>query len=412
MTDGATGGDATDEESPPEGSDESAAAPSVSPDDLHDRIQRGEGVTLLDVRNRDEFEAWRISGAGVDATQVPYAEFVAAKARGEMGEVAGELDLREPVVAVCPRGEASATVADLLRGEGIDAQNLSGGMRGWARVYVARELPVTGTETDEVTVLQYDRPASGCLSYLVVSGDEAAIIDPLRAFSDRYAADAEERGATLTHAIDTHVHADHLSGVQKLVRETDAEAILPEGARERGLAFDAHLLEDGEEIQVGETTLTALHAPGHTTELTVLRLGDLLFSGDALFVDSFGRPDLQQGDEGARDLAETLYDTLADRLLALPDETLVAPGHRALDAEPNPEENGTYAARLEAVRERLRIPDEKAAFVTRVLGSLPPRPANYEDIVPANLGRENVDDETAFEIELGPNNCAVGAEAD
>ena len=431
MTDDATGDDATNEESPPEGSDESADAPSVSPDDLHDRIQRGEHVTLLDVRNRDEFEAWRIEGEGVDATQVPYAEFVAAKARGEIGEVAGELDLREPVVAVCPRGEASATVADLLRGEGIDARNLASGMRGWARVYVARELSAPESGAAEMTVLQYDRPASGCLSYLVVSGDEAAIIDPLRAFSERYAADAEERGATLRFAIDTHVHADHLSGVQKLARETDVQAILPVGAKDRKLAFDAHLLEDGEGIRVGETILTALHAPGHTTELTVLRLGDLLFSGDALFVDSFGRPDLErealrasenssgersdsreQGAEGARDLAETLYDTLTDRLLALPDETLVAPGHRALDAEPNPEANGTYSARLDAVRERLRIPDDREAFVNRVLDSLPPRPANYEDIVPANLGREDVDDETAFEMELGPNNCAVGAEAD
>lgn len=384
-------------------------ATSVSPDDLHERIQRGERVNLLDVRNRDEFEAWRISGAGVEAAQVPYAEFVAAKARGEIEEFAADLDLREPVVAVCPRGEASATVAELLRDEGIDARNLDGGMRGWARVYVARELPVS---TDEATVLQYDRPASGCLSYLVVSANEAAVIDPLRAFSERYAADAETRGADLRFAMDTHVHADHLSAVQKLAHETEAEVVLPEGAKDRGLAFDARLLGDGEEIRVGETTLTALHAPGHTTELTALRLGDVLFPGDSLFVDSFGRPDLEQGDEGARDLATTLYDTLTETLLALPDETLVAPGHRAPDVEPNPEENGTYAARLDAVRERLWIPEEKGAFVDRVLGSLPPRPANYEDIIPANLGREDVDDETAFEIELGPNNCAVGAEGD
>jgi glyoxylase-like metal-dependent hydrolase (beta-lactamase superfamily II) len=409
----------TDDENPAENPAENAGGtPSLSPDDLYDRIQRGERVTLLDVRNRDEFEAWRISGAGVEATQAPYAEFAAAKARGEIEEFAAELDLREPVIAVCPRGEASATVADLLRGEGIDARNLAGGMDGWARVYVARELPAPAelstpaSSADEATVLQYDRPASGCLSYLVVSGDEAAVIDPLRVFSERYAADAEERDATLTYAIDTHVHADHLSGVQKVARETDAEPVLPEGGEDRGLAFDAHLLDDGGELALGEVTLTALHAPGHTTELTALRLGDLLFSGDALFVDSFGRPDLEQGENGARNLAETLYDTLRERLLGLPDETLVAPGHRAPDAESNAEENETYSGRLETVRDRLRIPDEREAFVTRVLDSLPPRPANYETIISANLGREGVDDETAFEIELGPNNCAVGAEAD
>jgi len=437
----------TDEENPdvenpevknPDGEtpDENPAdASSISPEELHDRIQRGERVRLLDVRNREEFEAWRIDRRGVDATQVPYAEFMAAKARGEAGEFAAELDLHDPVVAVCPRGEASATVADLLRETGAEARNLDGGMRGWARVYDAREVPTVteGSESDEPTVLQYDRPASGCLSYLLASGDEAGVIDPLRAFADRYVADAEERGAKLRWAIDTHVHADHLSGVRTVAEETGATAVYPLGATERELAFEARLsddagspsewqdirlLEDGDELRVGEATLTALHAPGHTTELTALRLGDVLFSGDALFADSFGRPDLERGEEGASDLAETLYDTLTERLLVLPDETLVAPGHRTPGAEPNPDENGTYTARLAAVRERLRIPDgqekaeKKEAFVARVLDSLPPRPANYETIISANLGQESVDDETAFEMELGPNNCAVGAEAD
>jgi glyoxylase-like metal-dependent hydrolase (beta-lactamase superfamily II)/rhodanese-related sulfurtransferase len=396
----------------------------ITPEDLHDRIRRGEQVNLLDVRNRDEFEAWRITGENVEGEQVTYAEFMAAKARGEVEAFAADLDLREPIVAVCPRGEASASVAELLREVGLDARNLEAGMDGWARVYVSRDLSsgaseddandehVSDDESDGATVLQYDRPASGCLAYLIISDEEAAVLDPLRAFADRYVTDAEERGAELKYAIDTHVHADHLSGVQELADETDAEAVLPAGADERGLSFDAILLEDGDRIRVGDATLTALHAPGHTTELTVFRLGDVLFSGDALFTDSFGRPDLERGEEGASDLAETLYDTLRDRLLALPDDTLVAPGHRTPAAKLNPSENETYTARVGTVRDRLRVPDETEAFVSRVLDSLPPRPANYEDIVPANLGRESIDDETAFEMELGPNNCAVAAESD
>jgi glyoxylase-like metal-dependent hydrolase (beta-lactamase superfamily II)/rhodanese-related sulfurtransferase len=402
--------------------DTTAPEETVSPEGLHERIRRGERVTLLDVRNRDEVEAWQITGESVEAEQVTYAEFMAAKARGEVGAFAADLDLREPVVAVCPRGEASASVARLLREAGIDARNLESGMEGWARVYASRELaPGVGggasdntsdNETDGATVLQYDRPATGCLAYLVLSGEEAAVVDPLRAFADRYVADAEERGAELKYAIDTHAHADHLSGVQKLADETDAEAVLPAGADERGLAFDARLLRDSDELAVGDATLTALHAPGHTTELTALRLGGVLFSGDALFTDSFGRPDLEQGDDGAADLAGTIYDTLRDRLLALPDDALVAPGHRTPDVRPNPSENETHTARVGAVRERLRIPNEREAFMSRVLDSLPPRPANYEDIVPANLGRESIDDETAFEMELGPNNCAVAVESD
>jgi len=379
--------------------------PSLSPAELHERLARGERVHLLDVRNRDEFEAWRITGETVESTQVPYSEFAAAKARGEVGELAADLELESPLIAVCPRGEVSATVADLLREEGVDARNLAGGMHGWARVYVAGEL---STDSTDATVVRYDRPASGCLSYLVVSGEAAAVVDPLRAFADRYVADAEACGAELTHAVDTHVHADHLSGVRSLVERGDAEAVMPEGASDRGLAFDARLLADGDELRVGDATLTALHAPGHTTELTALRLGDALFSGDALFLDGFGRPDLERGADGAADLAETLYDTLRDRLFGLPDETLVAPGHRSPDSTAN--EDGTDTARLATVRDRISLSGDREAFVARVTDSLPPRPANYEEIIPVNLGRENVDDETAFELELGPNNCAVAAD--
>jgi len=401
-------------------------ADSVSPEDLYDRLRRGERVGLLDVRNREEAEAWRITGGTIERAQIPYSEFAAATARGEVADLAADLDLPEPVVAVCPRGEVSATVAELLREEGVDARNLSGGMGGWARVYVGRELP-SAALPEGVAVVQYDRPASGCLSYLVVAGGEAAVIDPLRAFADRYVADAADRDATLRYAVDTHVHADHLSGVQRLAHDVDAEPVLPAGADERGLAFDARLVGDGDELVVGDATLTAVHAPGHTTELTAFRLGDVVFSGDALFTDSFGRPDLERevqrdaedasgeqddprGSDDARDLAETLYDTLTDRLLALPDDVLVAPGHRRPEESPNPDENDAYAARVGTIRERLRLGDDRDAFVARVLDSLPPRPANYEDIVPANLGRESVDDETAFEMELGPNNCAVAAD--
>ena len=376
-------------------------AASLSPAALRERIGADEPTTLLDVRNRDEFESWRIEG--LDAVHVPYSEFVAAKARDDVADLLAELDLREPVVAVCARGEASETVVDLLRENGLDARNLDAGMEGWARVYVAEELPTLGT-----TVTQYDRPATGCHAYLVVAGDEAAVVDPLLAFADRYVADAEAAGATLRYAIDTHVHADHLSGVRAVAESTDAEAVLPAGAGDRGLAFDATLLDDGAELDVGTETLTAVHAPGHTTELTALRADDVLFSGDALFVDGYGRPDLQSGEEGAADLAATTYDTLRGRLLSLPDEVLVAPGHRTPTAKPA--EDGTYTARLAEVRQNVSLPDDREAFVSRMLETLPARPANFERIVPANLGTETVDDETAFELELGPNNCAVAAD--
>ncbi|WP_458186047.1 MBL fold metallo-hydrolase [Haladaptatus sp. NG-WS-4] len=411
-------------------------ADALSARELYDRLQRGDPVTVLDVRNRDEFETWHINAP--KTVQTPYAEFVSAKVRDEVPELAASLDLGdggEPVVAVCPRGEASEQVAELLRDTGIDAMNLDDGMNGWARVYVAREID--GGEKGDETVVQYERPSSGCLSYFVVSGDEAAVVDPLRAFADRYVEDAKERGTALRYAIDTHVHADHVSGIREVAEASGAEPVLPRGASERGLAFDATPVDDGDELSVGEAALTAIHAPGHTSETTLFRLGTTLFSADTLFLDGIGRPDLEHeasrvserasgegetpaespsgetpssdsraGTDSAAALADDLYTTLHDRVLTLPDSTLVAPGH--VHAETPRADEGTFTARLATVRESVPLLElDRERFVARVAGELPPRPANYEEIVAVNLGESSVEEETAFGLELGPNNCAV-----
>ncbi|WP_435151983.1 MBL fold metallo-hydrolase [Haladaptatus sp. DFWS20] len=369
---------------------------------LYDRLQRGDSLTILDVRNRDEFETWHIDAPRT--VQTSYAEFMSAKVRDEIPGLTDSLDFEEPVVAVCPRGEASEQVAALLREVGIDAKNLADGMNGWARVYVAREIE--GGEHGETTILQYERPSSGCLSYLVISGEEAFVIDPLRAFADRYVADARKLDAELDYAIDTHVHADHVSGLRDVADATDAEVVLPEGAQNRGLEFDATFVTDGDELEIGEATMTAIHAPGHTSEMMLFRLGNTLFSADTLFLDGIGRPDLESGSEGATELASKLYETLHERVLLLPDETVIAPGH--VHSETSRGDDDTFTARLATVRESTPLLSlDRGEFVEQVAGTLPPRPANYEDIVAVNLGRKSVEEETAFELELGPNNCAV-----
>ncbi|RKD95344.1 MBL fold metallo-hydrolase [Halopiger aswanensis] len=383
----------------------------IAPETLADRLRASDELTVLDVRDRDEFDRWHIEGEGVEAVQIPHMKFIQAQATGDVDDLAA--DLEEPIVAVCGRGEASDHAVDLLRDAGIDAQNLAGGMDAWADLYVARELEVDvdlGLDRrgdSSATVVQYDRPSSGCLAYAIYSGGEAAVIDPLRAFADRYVEDAADRGAELKYAIDTHVHADHVSGVRALESRTDATAVLPEGARDRGLAFDAMTLTDGDELHVGDATLTAVATPGHTTESLSYRLGDLLFTGDTLFLEGVGRPDLERGDEGAPAAARQLYETLEDTLSELPAETTIAPGHYSDTADPR-DGDGAYAATLGDRRDRLEaFSMAEDEFVEHVTGDRPPRPANHERIVAANLGREDVDSETAFELELGLNNCAV-----
>jgi glyoxylase-like metal-dependent hydrolase (beta-lactamase superfamily II) len=384
-------------------SESQAEAPGVDAAELAAWQRDGRSFTVLDVRNRDEFEAWHVDAA--EAVQIPHQQFIAARARGTTDELVP--DGPSPILVVCGVGEASAEVAAQLRGTGVDARNLAGGMDAWAREYEAVELPFSGG-----TVLQYQRPSSGCLGYLLVSGGEAAVIDPLRAFADRYADEAAARGATIEYAIDTHVHADHVSGVRAVAAATGAEIALPTGVDERGVAFEPdRLLADGEELPVGDAALETLALPGHTPEGVGFRIadrehGDLLLAGDTLFLDAVARPDLavEQGEIEA--MAGQLHESLSE-LLDLPDGTRVAPGHVATVT--SADEAGRYVATVGELRERHELLSlSAAAFVEDVAESLPERPANDARIIRINLGAETVDDGTAFDLELGPNNCAAG----
>ncbi|MEF8891115.1 MAG: rhodanese-like domain-containing protein [Haloferacaceae archaeon] len=386
----------------------------MTPAALDERLRAREPTVVLDVRNRDEFERWHVEGPAAEAVQASHAKFVAAGVTDDVAAHAADLGLdpSDRIVVVCGHGEASAEVAGLLADAGFDAANLAGGMDAWADLLVAADVP---GPTDPA-VVQYRRPSSGCLSYLVVSGDEAVAVDPLRAFADRYAADATDRGAALVAAVDTHVHADHVSGVVALAERTDADAVVPAGATERGLDLpvDPRLLDAGERVAVGAARLSAVPLPGHTSEMTGLTLEradapDLLFCGDSLFRAAVARPDLEAGAEGAPALAEQLYETLHARLLALPDETVVLPGHYASPAEVV---DGLVSTTAGEARDRELLALDREAFVERVTSSTPPRPANYERIIEVNLGRQAAAADEAFELELGPNSCAAGGAAD
>jgi glyoxylase-like metal-dependent hydrolase (beta-lactamase superfamily II)/rhodanese-related sulfurtransferase len=432
------------ESEPSEGSD---LSPDELPaDELARRLDRDEPLTMLDVRNRTEIERWRIDGSGVTRSEIPYVDFQAARVADGVADLIEDVEFatggghdrdradsgtatddgRGPVIVVCGRGEASATVADLLIEEGIDARNLAGGMDAWGRVYTATRLDdgdrddagLDGTGTG-TTVYQYRRPSSGCLSYLVIAGEEAAVIDPLWAFLDRYEADAAAQDASLTRAIDTHVHADHLSAVREF-GERGVEAIVPERSAARGVAFDVRTVADGEEITVGDAVLRAVSLPGHTTGMTGFSVGELLLAGDSVSLDGVARPDLEATTTDAggmtdagdpirtEELARRLHGTLTGRLARFEEGTVIVPGHH--NETTRPTEDGTYTARLGDLRDRLPAFDlGEGAFVERVLDGLGAPPANHERIVEVNLGAETIDDADARALESGPNNCAAGS---
>ena len=373
----------------------------LSPDTLATRLDHDESITLLDIRNRSEIDNWRIEAASATRVEVPYMKFLAAGASGDPASLL-PADATEPVVAVCARGEASDEVATMLRETGIDAVNLAGGMEGWGQVYCT-----TNCATESGILKQYRRPSSGCLAYLFVTGESALVIDPLRAFADRYGADAKEMGAELVAVVDTHVHADHISGL-RTVTARGATPYMSSKAIDRGVTFDVESLAPGTAFTIGDTAIDVLASPGHTTGGISLAIDGYLVCGDTLFLDGVARPDLE-ADNNAQAFAYDLHRTVTERFADLPDDTVIAPGHYH-DGAPQ-SSDGSYTARLGDLREQLwPFTSDSDTFVERAVSDLGPRPANDERIIRINLGREQINDEEAFELEIGPNNCAVAAD--
>src|SRR6056297_1116590 len=156
----------------------------IEAETLKERIDAGEDVTILDVRAEDEFDEWHIEGDSVEIVNVPYYGLV----DGLEEEDLERIPEGDPLVVLCAKGGSSELITEMLVEEGRDAVSLAEGMNGWATIYEYEEVETDG----DALVAQYQRPSSGCLGYLVVSGDEAAVIDPLRAFTDTYLEDAEE----------------------------------------------------------------------------------------------------------------------------------------------------------------------------------------------------------------------------
>jgi hydroxyacylglutathione hydrolase len=176
---------------------------------------------------------------------------------------------------------------------------------------------------------------TGCLAeaaYYIESDGEAAIIDPLREV-EPYLKRAAKDGAKIKYIFETHFHADFVSGHIDLAEKSGAAIVYGPTAV---TSFPSHIAEDKEQFQIGKLTITTLHTPGHTPESTTYLLTDengkpyCIFTGDTLFIGDVGRPDLaQKGTLTMEDMAATLYDSLHDKILTLPDDVLVYPAHGA-----------------------------------------------------------------------------------
>jgi glyoxylase-like metal-dependent hydrolase (beta-lactamase superfamily II) len=213
---------------------------------------------------------------------------------------------------------------------------------------------------------------------------------------------AEARGWRITHVLDTHVHADHLSRSRRLAELVGATLHMPEGAP---VSYPFYALADGDAFEVGSATLEAVWTPGHTPESTSYLLdGRALFSGDTLFLTAVGRTDLDATPEASREKARDLYRSLR-RLLDLDPETLVLPGHTS---EPVEFDGEPICAPLAEVRGSVRVlQQDEEAFVEAVARRVTPTPENFERIVELNRAGETPEGDPT-ELEAGANRCAAG----
>lgn len=369
----------------------------VTAKDLHHRIDNGESVLILDVRNPVDFADWKIEGNTVQHVNIPYFDFLEE-------DEAVYLDLPKDtgIVVVCAKGNSAKWVAEQLAARGFDATVLEGGMQAWSQFY----HPVTVAAESRLTVIQFNRLAKGCLSYMVISQGEALVVDPSRHIEE-YTARAAHEQVKITHIIDTHLHADHISGGAMLAEATGATYYLSssELAGSTGLRYEP--LEHHETLKIGsvDVKVLAVPTPGHTPGSTSVLIEDrYLLSGDTIFVGGLGRPDL--GGK-AREWAQSLYDTVFQTVAALSDDVLVLPTHFADIKEIN--ENGYVGAPLGAIRannEVMRDAD-RDAFTEKVAGASGATPPNYAEIVGINRGDMQVTAEEATALETGPNRCAV-----
>lgn len=390
---------------------------SASPAKVWESLLHAAPLFILDVRNSDEFERWRVEGPRpVPTLNVPYYALLdldadddvgAAVTRGVHAQLMDKLPRDRPILAVCAEGNTSAYVAEGLRRAGFEAMNLEGGMEAWGDFYYSRAVESNA----RFSLYQVVRPARGCLSHILVSAHRAVVFDPAR-HVEHYRELADSHGATIEAVLDTHLHADHLSGGPALGRQAHVpyhlhpyDAIHPTDLLPARI--DYRPLEAGQTLRCGETGIKVLHFPGHTLGMVAFLVDErFLLSGDSLFLTSIARPDLG----GRADAwAPLLYASLM-RMAALPDATVVLPAHFSDVAAGDG--NGVYRATLGELKRRnpglLKLAEGEAAFLAHVLASLPEFPEAYVEIKRANAGLVDVDERRAQELELGKNICALG----
>lgn len=376
--------------------------PEITPRELFEALGNGEKLQVVDVRAPARVESGRVHPVP-DALfrNIPGSTLMAATDLRAVG-----VDPAVPVVVVCGHGNDSRICAAVLNRMGASARSLAGGMASWMNLSVARSLPPPAGLDH---LVQFDRIGKASLGYLLASSGESMIIDPPRD-PGPFLAMAATLGTRLIAVVDTHVHADYISGAAALSASTGvpyylhpADGVSPyDGSPGR---IDTRSLHDGLTLRLGRCTLEVVHTPGHSPGSVSLRIGDeAAFTGDFLFVESVGRPDIADRTE---EWSVLLWRSIRAVREQWPRGIIIYPAHYGSEGERG--KDGAVSAPLGELVLRnpsLRFQDEHA-FSVWIAANRTAVPPAYRAMKEINLGILSAGERESDELESGKNECAI-----
>ena len=385
---------------------------------LKEKLDKGEDIFILDVRAPEEHNAWKFSYDRYQKTPVIPIDRLASS----QNIVSEQIPKDKEIVTVCAHGHRSQMAAQMLSKMGYKVKNIKGGMAAWNQVYDVARLPKSNITTathnqEQVAVWQLRRVSKGCMGYVIAVGSAATVIDSTCDLDSSVLRLAEDNGLKVVNVIDTHMHADHVSGLSTLAKRTGANAYISaeeeyEPAIDLGIRVDP--IKDNQKIPVGnDVSLMAIHSPGHTegSMSFVLNLDSdegqkhyCLFTGDTLFVNAVGRPDLHNK---AREFATKLYDTYQSKILEYSDNTVILPAHFDTDSI-TVKHNELIFETIGSIKRKVKLLSiPKNDFIEFMVSSVTSRPANYEKIIQINKGLIPCNRINMGDLEEGPNSCAI-----
>jgi glyoxylase-like metal-dependent hydrolase (beta-lactamase superfamily II)/rhodanese-related sulfurtransferase len=371
--------------------------------DLFQALTRREDFLLLDVRNDVEFGRFKVEGPyPFDMLNVPYMDFIEWEE-----ESVAKVPRGKKVRIVCAKEGSSKYVGEILVNHGFDdVAHMKVGIRTWGNLLA----PVGIAQGEGYELYQFRRPGKASCSYGLIHGEEMMVFDPAKNI-EFYREFAKDHGCTITKTFETHRQADYISGSDGLRRSADVEIVAPEDDfKEAQFPYTPARNGDIHRFRDGGPTVEVIHTPGHTPGSTCYRIdGKYLVTGDTVFIQSIGRPDLGGMVEA---WSEMLFKTMTDILLQLDDNTMILPGHYMAWQEAD--DNLIFAAPMHTIKKLnadIYAIDNARDFYAFIQANMRAQPEEYARIREINAGLVTVDEEQQEIMDIGKNECAASMHA-